>query len=81
MSEERKRWLDEPRNVKRLFVGLAVACGLLIAAEPFVHRHAIFEWEGWFGFHAIFGFVAYSALVLSATQLRKLLKRREDYYD
>ena len=34
-----------------------------------------------FGFYAIFGFVACVGLVLAAKELRKFLKRDEDFYD
>ena len=36
---------------------------------------------GLFGFYAFFGFIACVALVLIAKQLRRVLLRREDYYD
>jgi hypothetical protein len=33
------------------------------------------------GFYALFGFVACVTLVLIAKQMRKILKRKADYYD
>ena len=50
------------------------------------HKHLSFEHgelpvEGWFGFYALYGFVACVLLVLVAKQLRKILMRDEDYYD
>ena len=56
------------------------------AADLLFHRHlnfaeGVFPVEGWFGFYAIYGFVACVLLVLTATQMRKVLMRREDYYD
>lgn len=81
MSDERKHWLDEPRNVNRIFHALcAVAAGLLVA-DLFYHRHAETRWDGWFAFYAVFGFVAYVFLVVTARGLRRLLMREEDYYD
>ncbi len=45
-------------------------------------KHAVFEWENWPGFYAVFGFVACVALVLVAKYvLRPLVMRDEDYYD
>jgi hypothetical protein len=38
-------------------------------------------WESLWGFYAVYGFAACVLLVLLAKQLRKLLKRPEDYYD
>ena len=50
-------------------------------AELFIHRHTIHLLEDIFGFYALYGFVACVALVLIATQMRKVLMRDEDYYD
>ncbi len=78
---EKPRWLDNPDNIKKLIRGFVVVCGLLFLADLFYHRHVEREWEGLFGFYAIYGFVACVALVLAATAMRKFLMRDEDYYD
>lgn len=78
---ERRFWLDEPRNVDRLAYAVYGVCGLLLALDVFVSKHGPFEIEHLFGFYAIFGFVAYVALVLAAEVLRALVMRPEDYYD
>ena len=80
-DKERKYWLDEPRNVKKVVYALYAICALLFGADLFVHKHSHFDFENWFGFFALFGFVACVALVLAAKVLRVLLKRDEDYYD
>lgn len=64
-----------------MFRILCVLCVIVVAADFFYDKHAYFAWERWIGFHGWFGFVACVALVLAAKQLRKLLKRPEDYYD
>ena len=79
MSEPR-RWLDEPRNVTRLVWALYAVCGLLLGADLFLHKHAHFDFENWFGFYAFFGFTAYCTIVLSAKLLRRWLRRDENYY-
>lgn len=79
--EEKKWWLDDPGNVTRIFYAIIAICVLLFAADLFYEKHPHFDFEGWFGFYAIFGFFAYAGIVLSAKQLRKLIKRDEDYYD
>ena len=33
------------------------------------------------GFHAAYGFISCVLLVLAATQMRRFVKRDEDYYD
>lgn len=81
MKNEKKYWLDEPRNVDKVFWSLVVVCALLTVADLFYHKHAQFSWEDWIGFYGFYGFISCVGLVLLAKQLRKLLKRREDYYD
>jgi hypothetical protein len=79
-SDEPKRWLDHPDSGKKLFGALAVACLGLLIWDLVYHQHGHFGFEEWFGFHAWFGFVAYCFIVGTAVQLRKVLKRPEDYY-
>ncbi|KAA3627198.1 MAG: hypothetical protein DWQ09_12735 [Proteobacteria bacterium] len=81
MKSNRKWWLDEPRNRDKLYYALWAVCVLIIIPDLFYDKHTYHEFEAWFGFYAIFGFVACVALILLAKQLRKLLKRPEDYYD
>ena len=78
---KKKYWLDEPRNVKRLIAAFAALCVAVLAIDAGFHRHELFSWEGWFGFYGFFGFIACVLLVLAAKAMRKLLMRREDYYD
>lgn len=79
-SNERKRWLDHPRNVRRILWALYAACGALAAIDLFYHRHTDFAFEGFFAFYALYGFGACVALVLIAKELRKVLSRPESYY-
>jgi len=78
---ERTYWLDDHRNVDRLVHVFYVVCALLIVIDVFVPKHGPFATEHAFGFYGFFGFVACVALVLIAKQLRRILKRPEDYYD
>ena len=77
----KRYWLDDKRNIDKLFKGLLIACGLLFLSDAFYHKHIIFDFEGWFGFFGLFGFSVSFALVLTARELRKFLMRDEDYYD
>lgn len=81
MNDERRYWLDDPRNPRRLFWGLCAICAALFAADALYAKHGEFAIEYLFGFYAIFGFAAYVGLIFAAKGLRKLLMRREDYYD
>jgi len=78
---ERRHLFDDGRNVRYLLWGLYVACGIAVAADFVVERHVDHPWEAVFGFYAIYGFIACVVLVLVATQLRKVLMRRDDYYE
>jgi hypothetical protein len=81
MQQERQHLFDKPENVRRLLWVLYTACALLLAADLFIHRHVTHDWESLWGFYGFYGFVACVSLVLLARQLRKILKRPEDYYD
>ncbi len=78
---EKRHVFDNPRNVKRLIFALYAACALVLGLELLVERHVTYPWEGLFGFYAIFGLVACIFLVLAAKEMRKLVRRPEDYYD
>jgi hypothetical protein len=80
MNDDR-RWLDEPRNVRRIVYGLYLACGLLLLTDLLYVKTPHFSFESWFGFYPIFGFVVSFTLVLTAKQLRRVLRRDEDYYE
>lgn len=75
------RWLDEPRNVDRVVRGLYILCALMFLADLLYAKHPFFDFENLFGFYALFGFIGSVTLVLAAKQLRRVLMRREDYYE
>ena len=74
-------WLDRPSSITLIIRILIVACIAVVAADFFYHKHGHFGFQEWFAFDAVFGFLAYVGLVNSAKGIRKLLMRREDYYD
>lgn len=78
---EKQHLFDNRGNVARLLRGFYAVCGLLFVLDFIIHRHTIHAWEQLPGFYAIFGFVAFVMLVLVAKLMRKMLMRREDYYD
>lgn len=82
MQEQEKSYIfDKPRNVKALIYGLFVLCGVLFGLDAFIDRHAETPWESWIGFYCIYGFAACVFLVLAAKEMRKLVLRKDDYYD
>ena len=72
---------DRPENVNRLLTAFYLICILLVALDFVVHRHVAHPWERFFGFHAFYGFVACWTLVVVAKGMRRILMRREDYYE
>jgi hypothetical protein len=81
MENEKKYWLDDSRNVDKVFWALCILCALLALLDFFYHRHVEFSWEAWAGFYGFYGFVACVGLVLTAKQIRKIVKREDSYYD
>jgi len=80
-------WLDKPSSVNLLIWGLVIVCVLTLVAQlvfpMFDEKHpAHFPGvEDIFGFHAVFGFVAFIVIVYVGRLLRIFVKRPEDYYD
>jgi predicted anti-sigma-YlaC factor YlaD len=76
----RSHWLDEPRNVKRLWRGFLVLLVLTVLTEFAVVLHPYFEVEAIFGFYATFGFLACAVMIVAAKVLGLVLKRPDTYY-
>ncbi|MFQ5743391.1 MAG: hypothetical protein ACE5HV_07365 [Acidobacteriota bacterium] len=81
VSDEKAYWLDDPRNVRKVYLGLWLLCVGLLVADFLYQKHVHFALEGHFGIFGIFGFLSYVFIILAAKQLRKILRREEDYYD
>jgi len=80
-APEKRHVFDNPRNVKAVIYSLFVVCALLFGADYLVERYHDHPWENLFAFYAVFGFVACVFLVLAAKEMRKVTRRKEDYYD
>ncbi len=85
MSDSHKKF-GELGRVRRLILGFFIFCALLLLTDLVVHRHLSFAdgllpVESWFGFYAIYGFVACVLVVMGAIPLRRWVARSEDYYD
>lgn len=78
---EEKYFFDEPKNIKKVLKVFYVICALLVLADFIVHRHIYHSWENIPSFYAIYGFVGCVLLVMIAKEMRKVLMRKEDYYD
>lgn len=78
---EKPHWLDQPKNLRRLYRGFAVVLALTVLAQLGVHLHPSFEIESVFGFNAWYGFMVCAAMIAAAKALALGLKRRDTYYD
>ena len=79
--DDRRYWLDDPKNGSRLLMVFFGLCGVLFIADFLYHRHIEHSWERLPGFHPLWGFVGVLLLVFTAKGLRKVVMRPEDYYD
>lgn len=75
------RIFDRPENVRRLLMLFFAALVLVLIAESFVDMHGEFHVEHFYGFYAVYGFISYVVLIFVAKALRKILMRKEEYYD
>jgi len=80
-NNERVHWLYRPENLPKLWWGFWIILAITVIAQIFVHVHAYFTVDGWFGFSALYGFLACAGMVIFAKVLGSWLKRPEDYYD
>ena len=78
---EKVYWLDDFDNVRKIYFGLWIVCGLLVGADLLYEKHPHFPIEAWFGFYGFYGFVSCVSLVLAAKVLRRIVMRPEDYYE
>lgn len=78
---ERRYWLDDPRNIRKIVFGLVACSALAFLCSALYESHGGFGIQAWFGFYGIFGFIACVALVMIAKGLRRLLMRPETYYN
>lgn len=81
MKDEKKYWLDDPRNVRKIFIGLWLFGLAWLVPDFFLHKHEDVDFAATIGYYAAYGFFACVALVLTAKALRRILMRPEDYYD
>lgn len=83
MSEKAQKThlFDNPRNVERLLKVFYGICFILIIADFIIHRHTTMVWEKLPAFYALYGFVACVALVVIAKLMRKVVMRKENYFD
>ena len=79
-----KGWADG-KAFRTALVGALVVAALVVAGAGFLPQfrkdHPHFAVEGFGAFFAIYGFAAFSFIVLAGQHLRKLVGRKETYYE
>lgn len=82
--DEKPGWADT-KGFRNAFLAVLVVASLIAAIAGFVpafqKEHPHFEAEGFPAFFAIYGFLAFMFIVLVGQHLRKLVGRKEDYYE
>ena len=91
VKDRGRHYFDDPKRWKRLIAILIAVCAVVFGLDlvNFVQlqmgwpelRHPERTWEGFPGYYAFYGFLAYTAIVYTAKALRKGVMRDEDYYD
>ncbi len=80
-------WIERASSVKLLVRLLFVVSACLFVPDVLdlvgigYHKHGHYDAEGWFGFYAVFGFIAYSFIVGAGWIWRSLVMRKENFYD
>lgn len=75
-------WLDNKKNVDKIWYSLVGICVISVLADFFYHKHVTHPVEDLIvGMHGWYSFIVCVFLVLCAKLLRKILMRSEDYYE
>ena len=80
--DEQPGWADK-KSFRNAFLGVLIVASVAAAIAGFVFRkeHPHFAVEGAGVFFAAYGFIAFSFIVLAGQHLRKLVGRKETYYE
>ncbi len=73
-------WLVRPATIRLLWGILWVVLALTVAAHLVIEVKGYFVIDAWYGFGAVFGFLACVLMVIVAKALGVFLKRDQDYY-
>ena len=78
---KQKHWLDNPDNVRLLWRGFLLTLALTVAIGAFIDLHPHFPIESWFGFYAVYGFLACLLMIIVAKAMGLLIKRPDTFYE
>ena len=76
-------WTSKPYTKNLFFFGVGLLAIVLLVADFFVHRHAYkpVAFSEFNMFYGLYGFAAFTFVVLCGWPLGALLRRPENYYD
>ena len=77
---ESDHWLVRPGTIRLIWRVFIAVLAATVLAQLLITVKAYFGVDGWFGFGAVYGFLACLAMVLFAKLLGVVLKRDENYY-
>ena len=81
MTDKKNHWFDKKSNVDKLIIGILFSCILLFSIDLFYEKHSLIFVEDWYGFYCVYGFIICCVIVFGGKLLRKLLIRKETFYD
>jgi len=68
-------------DTKKAWISFIIVLVVSLLLETIMTPHPYFEFDGFPGFYAIFGFISCVLIVLVSKFLGIFLKRKEDYYN
>ena len=80
MSEHKPNSVPSPW-AGRILAGFFALCAIVLLWDFLVDRDVHHPLEEWKIMYPVFGFAGISLLILISKVLRRLVMRREDYYD
>ncbi|MBI77891.1 MAG: hypothetical protein CMM53_08960 [Rhodospirillaceae bacterium] len=81
-TEENKTRPDKSKTTAKLIWLLGLACILSVIADLFYHKHVHYDAEDWIpGMYGWYSLIGCGVMVLVANFLRKILSRKENYYN
>ena len=81
IKDDKKYWLDDEKNVKKLLYVFYALCALVFLADFFYEKYLHFPPENIPNFYGFWGLLSFVFIVFAGKALRKLVMRDEDYYD
>ena len=76
-----QHWLVRPETIRKLWIGGIAILALTVIGQIFIPIKGYFGPDDWFGFGAVYGFIACALMVVFAKLLGFVLKRSEAFYD